>query len=140
MDAFVISVAMTVAVEANLEGQLLAFPPREVVDEQIEFAKRYYRFLRDNENMAKGKSDVYLWIIDQQTYIRRACKPWGELMRAQSKLETLSRRMQALESVKLLLLDTQGQMPPLVAYWGFREGPPPPPSPKYTPSPCPKAG
>jgi hypothetical protein len=126
MHAVAISLAITVAMEANLEGQLMAYPPREVVNAQIEFAKRYFKYLLDKEHVTQGRTPFYLWIIDQQDYIKEACWPWLELRSAQSDVETLSRKMAALERVRLFLLTTQGRMPPIVAYWKFREGPPPP--------------
>jgi hypothetical protein len=133
MHAFAISLALTFAMEANLEGQLMAYPPREVVNAQVEFAKRYFRYLVDKENVTQGRTPFFLWIIDQQDYIKKAAEPWVELLIAQTKLESFSRRMLALERLKLLLLNTQGQMPPIVAYWKFREGPPPPPTPRPLP-------
>ncbi len=124
MEALAVSLAFFMTLEARLEAQLKAFPPREVVAAQIEFAS-----FRDN----------YLWFMteilpcdsefsDQWKYHCLACWPWVCLQIAQDKTESLSFRIYILKKLKEKLdTDThlRGQMPPIACYWRFCEGPPP---------------
>lgn len=126
MQAFAISLAMTVAMEANLEGQLTAFPPREVVKRQVVFAFTYALNLRaEFSSSVNGKAKCQ-WFEYQRSYIGWSWGYWGLLYMAQDKKKfNLNRRMKALSELKQALHGTHGVMPPIVAYWNFREGPPP---------------
>jgi hypothetical protein len=134
MHAFAISLAFTLAMEADLEGQLSAYPPREVVEAQVRFARLYGSYLSN----APDPINLRNWVGCQMEYVVWSYPLWVKLKKSQDKGVSLQGRMEYLDRLKKELLGTQGRMPPIIAIWNFREGPPPPP-PSEKP-PIPKAG
>jgi hypothetical protein len=125
MYTFAISLAFIMATEANLEAQLTAYPPREVIRSQVEFAERFFNYLSEEASVAAEGTDLHKWIDYQEKYIAQVSMPWGRLMDAQDKTNSIVARISSLAELKKLLLKFEGRLPPLVCYWRFHEGPPP---------------
>jgi hypothetical protein len=125
MHAFAISLAFTLAMETNVEGQLLAYPPREVVKAQAEFQNDFTIFL-EHDFIDFDSPALLLWRKAHLRYVQWSHDIWKCLCKAQNKTKPILERLDALSELRGELLTTQGRMPPIVAYWCFREGPPPP--------------
>jgi hypothetical protein len=117
--------AFTIAMqEAKLEAQLAAYPPRDVVEAQIEFASIHEDYLIFMTEMLPSEKE-YKILLDYHSQVH--CY-WLALQIAQDKMRSLSLRCIFLELLKESLdADThlRGRMPPLVCIWRFRDGPPP---------------
>jgi hypothetical protein len=126
MHVFAVSLAITLAMKANVEAQVSDFPSHEVAMSQVYFALDYRIFLTREESKWKPGTDQYRWVEKQKAYLRESFPIWCELWHAQDKLEPLKNRVQATSSLRTGLLETHWRIPPIVAYWDFRDGPPPP--------------
>jgi hypothetical protein len=126
MHAFAISLAFTMSMEANLEGQLLAFPPREVVGRQFGFLSDFATFLKREMAAIPNWTDSWRWHANHFQYLLWSHGFWYQLRKAQDKTMPLDERVEALSKLKEELLTTKGIMPPIVCYRRFHEGPPPP--------------
>ncbi|HEV3238637.1 MAG TPA: hypothetical protein VGZ25_16740 [Gemmataceae bacterium] len=132
MLAFTVSLAVSMALDARLEAQLAAFPPREVVAVETQFAREHGRFLRKMRDAVPFDAEHFLWY----RYFTKSYWLWVQLRMAQDKTETLEKRTACLEKLKAQLdrdINLRGRMPPAVCYWRFREGPPPPDFPEFEP-------
>lgn len=126
MHTFAMSLAMTLVMEANVEAQVSGFPSREVAMSQVYFALDYRMFLTREESKWKPGTDQYMWVEKQRAYLQESLSIWCDLWHAQDKSEPLSNRVKAISSLRRGLLQTYWRIPPIVAYWDFRDGPPPP--------------
>jgi hypothetical protein len=125
MLAFTVSLAVSMAFDATLEAQLAAFPPREVVAVETEFAREHGKFLRKMRDTVPLDAEHAILY----RYLTKSYWLWVQLRMAQDKTETLEKRMACLGKLKTQLnrdINLRGRMPPAVCYWRFREGPPPP--------------
>jgi len=117
--------AFTIAMqEAQLEAQLAAFPPREMVEAQIEFASIHEDYLTFMTQMLPSDKE-YRILLDYHCQV--LCY-WQALRIAQDKTRSLSERGDFFEVLKKSLdADThlRGRMPPIACIWRFRQGPPP---------------
>jgi hypothetical protein len=122
--ASVVLVMTMIGPEARLEAQLMAFPPREVVEAQIEFVCSHCEYLHRMIEMPPLKK----WCGVLLVYAHNSHVMWRELQFAQCKGHPLSQRIATLKRLRERLESDaflRGRMPPIVCYWRFREGPPP---------------
>jgi hypothetical protein len=136
MHGIALFIVIPIAMEARLEAQLTDYAPRDIVKTQIEFANVYACNLQREKAFTRKGTNLHDWIEDQQDYLEWSINYWFPLWMAQNTRLPLSERMDALSELKEILFRTNGIMPPLVCFWQFREGPPPP---EHKPS-VPKGG
>jgi hypothetical protein len=126
MNAVAFSLAFILMMDTDLEAELAAYPPRAVVDAQIDFAAECFRIFYEGATHSYQGSNSRLWFSNQVRYINWSRCLWARLSIAQNRGASRLEREEALLELKDALATMQGAMPPIVCYWTFLDGPPPP--------------